>query len=164
MIKSQRSPCSSCYPRLKQKADPNRVCVWGGERSCEVCKSVDNTSHFKRRNTNQTFGIQKGLLDCNSNHVIYVSECKQCQYRFPFVGRTKTKFKYRINNYKSIGKCRKKYVQKDLTIVIKKSELKQNCFTNTTVQKITKVLNIGVSLSQVRMKTQTHQGKRNCVG
>ena len=85
------------------------VCV-GGERSCEVCKSVDNTSHFKRRNTNQTFGIQKELLDCNSNHVIYVSECKQCQYRFPFVGRTKTKFKYRINNYKSIGKCRKKYV------------------------------------------------------
>ena len=85
------------------------VCV-GGERSCEVCKSVDNTSHFKRRNTNQTFGIQKGLLDCNSNHVIYVSECKQCQYRFPFVGRTKSKFKYRINNYKSIGKCRKKYV------------------------------------------------------
>ena len=72
--------------------DRSKPCGQGKKRSCKVCKSVDDTSHFKRRNTDQTFGIQKGLLDCNSNHVTYVSECKQCQYRFPFVGRTKTKF------------------------------------------------------------------------
>ena len=99
-----------CYPKLMRKADPNRV---GGEkRSCEVCKSVNDTSHIKRRDTNETFNILKGPLDFNSNHVIYLFECKQCQYGFPYVGSSKTKFKYRINNYKSTHrKFRKKYIE-----------------------------------------------------
>ena len=101
----------------------------GKKRSCEVCKSVNDTSHFKRRDTGETFDILKGPLDCNSNHLIYLFECKKCQYRFPYVGSTKTKFRYRINNYKSTHrKFRKKYVEKDLAIVIKKSELKQKLF------------------------------------
>ena len=99
------------------------------KRSCKVCKSVNDTSHFKRRDTGETFNILKGPLDCNSNHVTYLSECKKCQYRFPYVGSTETKFRYRINNYKSTHrKFRKKYVEKDLAIVIKKSELKQKLF------------------------------------
>ena len=48
----------------------------------------------------ETFDILKGPLDCNSNQVIYSFECKQCQYRFPYAGSTKTKFRYRIKNYK----------------------------------------------------------------
>ena len=98
----------------------------GKKRSCEVCKSVNYTSHFKRRDTNETFDILKGPLDCNSNYVIYLFEYKQCQYRFPYIGSTKSKFNYRINNYKSTHrKFRKKDVEKDLPIVIKKSELNQ---------------------------------------
>ena len=104
----------------------------GKKRSSEVCKSVNDTSHFKRRDTDETFNILKGPLDCNSNHVIYLFECKQCQYSFPYVGSTKTKFRYRINNYKSTHrKFRKKYVEKDLAIVIKKSELKQKIVSRT---------------------------------
>ena len=73
--------------------------------------------------------LLKGPLDCTSNHAIYLSECKKCQYHFPYVGSTKTRFRYRINNYKSTHrKFRKKYVEKDLAIVIKKSELKQKLF------------------------------------
>ena len=103
--------------------------MWGKKRSCEVCKSVNDTSHFKRRDTNETFNILKGPLDCNSNHVIYLLECKQFQYCFPYVGSTITKFRHRINNYKSTHrKFRKKYFEKDLAIVIKKSELKQKLF------------------------------------
>ena len=76
---------------------------------------------------NKTFNIFKDPLD--SNHVIYLFECKQCQYRFSYVGSTKTKFRYRINNYKSTNrKFRKEYVEKDLAIVIKKNELKQKLF------------------------------------
>ena len=42
---------------------------------------------------------------------------------------TKTKFRYWLNNYKSTRrKFRKKYVDKHLAIVIKKSELKQKLF------------------------------------
>ena len=96
----------------------------GKKRSCEVCKSVNITSHFKTRDTNETFNILKGPLGCNSNHVIYLFECKQCQYSFSYVGNTKTKFRYRINNYKSTHrKFRKKNVEKDLAI--QKTELKQ---------------------------------------
>ena len=114
-----------CYPKLMRKADPNSC--RGKKRSCEVCKSL--TSHFKRRDTNETFDILKSSLDCNSNRVIYLFECKQCQDRFPYVGSTKTKFRYRINNYKSTHyKFRKKYVEKDMAIVIRKSELKQKLF------------------------------------
>ena len=101
----------------------------GKKRSCEVCKSVNDTSYFKRRDKDETFNILKGPLDCNSNHAIYLFECKQCKYRFPYVGSTKTKFRYRINNYKSTHrKFRKKYVEKDPALVIKNSELKQKLF------------------------------------
>ena len=64
-----------------RKADPNYeregVGGWVVEeerRSCEVCKSVNDTSHFKRRDINETFSILRGPLDFNSNHVIYLLE------------------------------------------------------------------------------------------
>ena len=72
---------------LMRKTDPN--CVVGKKHSCE-CKSVNDTSDFKRRDTNEKFNILKGLPDCNSNHVIYLFECKQCQYRFPYLGGANT--------------------------------------------------------------------------
>ena len=116
-----------CHPRLMRKAGfkPCR----GKKRSCEICKSVNGTSHFKRRDTDKTFNILKGPLECNSNHVIYLFECKQYQYRFSYERSTKTKFRCRINNYKSTHRnFRKKYVEKDLAVVIKKSEFKQKLF------------------------------------
>ena len=82
-------------PRLMQKTDRNHV----GEPSCEVCQSIDDTSHFEERETDKRFDKLKGLLDHSSNHIIYLFECKQCQYPFPYVGSTKTKFWYKINNY-----------------------------------------------------------------
>ena len=130
-------PCSDCVTKIDAEGTSN---------PCEVFKSVNDTSYFKRRSTNKTFNIVKGPLGCKSNHIIYLFECKQCQYCFPYVGSTKAKFRYRINVYKSTyRKFRKKYVEKELAIVIKKSELKK-CFTYSTVQKVTKVLKIGVSL------------------
>ena len=97
--------------------------------SCEVCKSVDDTPHFKRTDTDETFNILKEPLDCNSNHVIYLFECQQCQYHFLFAGRAKTKFRCRINNCKSTHRnFRKKCLEKDQAIVITKSELKQKLF------------------------------------
>ena len=38
-----------------------------------VCTSVNDTSHFKKRDTNETFNILQGPLDFNSNHVIYLN-------------------------------------------------------------------------------------------
>ena len=81
--------------------------------------------NFERRDTNEKFNIRKGPLGC-----------KPCQCRFPFVGSTKTKFRYRMNNCKwSHRKFRKKYVEKDLTNVIKKSDINKICFMNTTFRR-----------------------------
>ena len=130
-FKNDRSLKDDLVRDVLPKVDPEgRSKPCGGKKcSCEVCISVNNTSHFKRRDTNEAFNILKERLDCNSNHVIYLFECKQCQYRFRYVASIKTKFRCRINNYKSTHrKFRKKYVEKDLAIVIKKSELTQKLF------------------------------------
>ena len=140
-FKNERSLKDHFVQAVLPKVDAegrSKPCGRGGgggveKRSCEACKSLNvNTSRFKRRVTDETFNILnilKRLFNCNSNHVIYLFECKQCQYCFPYVGSTKTKFRHRINNYKSTHrKFRKKYVEKDLAIVIKKSELKQKLF------------------------------------
>ena len=41
-------------------------------------------------------------LNCNSKKVIYLSECKKCKN--PYVGKAQTKFRMRLNNYKSAHK------------------------------------------------------------
>ena len=70
--------------------------------------------------------ISMATMNSVNDHNHINGESKQFQNRFPYVGSTKIKFRYRINNYNSIHrKFRKKYVEKDLAIVIKKSKLKQ---------------------------------------
>ena len=68
-------------------------------------------------------------MDCNSNNVIYLSECKKCQLKFPYVDSTVTKFWFRFNNYKSTHCKFRKKLKKGIIQEIKKSELKQ-CFMN----------------------------------
>ena len=54
---------------------------------------------------------------------------KQSKYRFPYVNSTKSKFMYRTNNYKPTHrKFQKKYVEKDMTIIILKKQLQQKFF------------------------------------
>ena len=100
----------------------------GANRSCEVCDSVKDTRKFKRAESEETFDILKGPLDCNSNNLIYLFECKMCQFKFPSVSSTVAKFRFRFNKYKSTyGKFRKK-LKKVIIWEIKKGELKQKLF------------------------------------
>ena len=41
-----------------------------------------------------------GEINCNSEKVLYLLKCKVCGDA-PYVGKAKTKFRYRFNNYKS---------------------------------------------------------------
>ena len=93
-----------CYPSLMWKADPN--CA--GERNVllRYGNELMTLSILKEERHSETFNIlyylaNTILLDCNSDHVTYLFECRQSQSHFPYVGCTKTKFWYRINNYKS---------------------------------------------------------------
>ena len=73
-----------------------------GKRNCQVCQFIVNTDTFSPRTTDETFKINKGPLSCNSKKIVYLSECKQCKN--PYVGKAQTKFRMRLNNYKSAHK------------------------------------------------------------
>ena len=45
-----------------------------GKRNCQVCQFVVNTDTFSPM-TDETFKINKVLLNCNSKKVVYLSEC-----------------------------------------------------------------------------------------
>ena len=100
----------------------------GASLSCEVCESVKDTTKFKKAESEETFDIVKGPLDCNSNNVIHFFECKKCQFKFPYVGSTVTKFRLRFNNYKITHREFRKKLKKRIIKGIKKSELKQKLF------------------------------------
>ena len=82
----------------------------------------------KKTESEETFDILKGPLDCNSDNVIYLVECKKCQFKFPYVGSTVTKFRFRFINYKSTHRKFRKTLKKGIVQEIKKSELKQKLF------------------------------------
>ena len=48
----------------------------------------------------ESFKIQSGPLTCDSEKIIYLLISKVCS-EVPYVGKAKTKFRYRFNNYKS---------------------------------------------------------------
>ena len=64
----------------------------GASRSCEVCESVKDTTKFQKAESEETLDILKDPLHCNFNNVVYLFECKKCQFKFPYVGSKVTKF------------------------------------------------------------------------
>ena len=67
-------------------------------RRCEVCKYIDENSHFKSSQDDRRYSINYSL-NCNSNNVVYLITCKKCSLQY--VGSTVTKFRLRFNNHKS---------------------------------------------------------------
>ena len=58
------------------------------------------SSTFTTEVGGEVFKIQSGPLNRNSEKVLYLLKCKVCG-EAPYVGKGKTKFRYRFNNYKS---------------------------------------------------------------
>ena len=59
---------------------------------------MKNTSTFKNKHSNEVYQIKKNF-NCNSKMVIYLIECRVCRNKYN--GSTVTKFRARVNNYKS---------------------------------------------------------------
>ena len=68
-----------------------------GKKTCLVCNSIRTTI---MEAWGKTFKIQSGPLNCNSEKVLYLLKYK-VRDEAPYVGKAKTKFRYRFNNYKS---------------------------------------------------------------
>lgn len=93
----------STLPKLESEENKRYGCVTcgGGKgRPCEVCKHIRTTTNFTSHVTKETFKIEKGPLNCNSTNVVYLVECKVCGLQN--VGSTVTKYRARLNNYKSV--------------------------------------------------------------
>ena len=57
------------------------------------------TSTFKKRNSDEIYHIHKPRY-CNSKKTVYLIEHNQCCEQY--TGSSKTKFRYKANNYKSL--------------------------------------------------------------
>ena len=71
-----------------------------GKGSCQVCDFICDTDTFSTEACSETFKIQSGVLNCNSQKFVYLLKCRICG-EAPYVGKAKTKFRARFNNYKS---------------------------------------------------------------
>ena len=80
--------------------------IWSQNLSTLKCIQDQLSSHSSTATTftteacQETFKIQSGPLTCDSEKVLYLLKCKVCG-EVPYVGKAKTKFRYRFNNYKS---------------------------------------------------------------
>ena len=54
---------------------------------------------LQNKDKSETFDIRTGILNCRSNLVVYLIECKSCSKQY--VGSTITPIHSRFNNYKS---------------------------------------------------------------
>ena len=78
-----------------------------GKENCQVCDVTCNTNFCATNSCGETFKIQSGILNCNSQKVAYLLKCRICG-EAPCVGKAKTKFRARFNNYKSAHRSYRK--------------------------------------------------------
>ena len=71
-----------------------------GKKTWLVCDSISTTMIFTAEACQETFKVQKGSLNCDSKKVLYLLKCKVFG-EVLYVGKAKTKFRYRFNNHKS---------------------------------------------------------------
>ena len=69
-----------------------------GNPRCKICEMIDDEKYFVSIRSNKKF-IINFRFDCNSQNVIYLLTCKVCTKQY--VGSTTTKFRLRLNQYKS---------------------------------------------------------------
>ena len=84
---------------LPRTSETGRCEPWG-KKTCLVCNSIRTITTFTTEACGETFKIQSGTLNCNSEKALYLLKCKVCG-EAPYVGKVKTKFRYRFNSYKS---------------------------------------------------------------
>ena len=82
------------------KTNETGRCELCRKKTCFVCNSVRITTTFTMEAGGEIFKIQSCPLKCYSEKVLYLLKCKVCG-ETPYVGKSKTKFRYRFNNYKS---------------------------------------------------------------
>ena len=92
-------------PQLKHSKGSSMGCQ---NNRCGVCQYVKSTSEFADQK-GKLYNIRTPELNCNSQNVVYLLNCKVCSAQY--VGSCTTKFRLRFNNYKS---CNKHHLEKNV--------------------------------------------------
>ena len=66
---------------------------------CQICHFIEEINIFQNKDKSETFDIRKGILNCSTNLVVYLIECKSCSKQY--VGSTIPSFHSRFKNYKN---------------------------------------------------------------
>ena len=80
------------------KTNETGRCEPCGKKTCLFCNAVRTTTTFTTEACGDTFKIPSSPLNYNSGKTLYFLKCKVCG-EAPYVGKAKTKFRYRFNNY-----------------------------------------------------------------
>ena len=68
------------------------------KRLCHTCESVEECSSVTSNTTKFVFKIRQDL-NCSSNNLIYLVQCKECDKQY--IGQTKRSLRHRVNNHRS---------------------------------------------------------------
>ena len=49
---------------------------------CQICPFTEKTNTFQNKDKNEMFDIRKGILNCSSNFIVYLIECKSCSKQY----------------------------------------------------------------------------------
>ena len=82
------------------KLEESARCEPCWKRTCLDCDSIGSSTTFTTEAHQETFTIQKGPLNFDSEKVFYLLKCNVCG-EVSYVRKAETKFCYRFNNYKS---------------------------------------------------------------
>ena len=69
-----------------------------GKGNPQVCDFVCDADTFSTKTCSETFKIQSGILNCNSQKVVYLLKWRKCG-EAPDVGDARKKFRARFSNY-----------------------------------------------------------------
>ena len=72
-----------------------------GKGNCQICEFICDTDAFSTKACAKNFKILIGALNYNFQKVVYLLKCRICA-EAPYVGKAKTKFRARFNDYKSL--------------------------------------------------------------
>ena len=75
---------------------------------------IDETNTFQNEDKSETFDIRKGILNCRSNVVVQLIQCKSCSKQY--LGSAITPFRARFNNYKSGARKVSKFMSKKCNV------------------------------------------------
>ena len=82
-----------CEPSSHNKSAP--CCT----SRCQICPFIEETKTFQDKDQSKTLDVRKVILNCTTNLVVYLLECKSCYKQY--VGSSITPFRDRFNNSKT---------------------------------------------------------------